>query len=105
MLVIDRPRTDNGGMRDKVLGRLLAAVALASELPLIGQLFLFGDVFDWGWLFFLAIAVAPAAALAGLAISIGQRDRVGIVLATLALGGIMVPILVVWAIVETLQAG
>ena len=92
-------------MSDKPLGRGLGALAVVLELPLIGQLFFFGDVFDWGWLFFLSIGLAPPAAIAGLGVSIGRRDPIGIVLSALGLGGVAVPILVVWAIVNAFQHG
>lgn len=92
-------------MSDRRLGRGLGALAVLAELPLIGQLFFFGDVFDWGWLFFLAIGIAPFAGVAGLALSMGQRDRLGIGLSVLALGGAAVPLIVVWAILQAFQQG
>jgi hypothetical protein len=92
-------------MSEKRLGRGLGILSVALELPLIGQLFLFGDVFEWGWLFFLAIGIAPLAALAGLGISAGQRDYWGVTASCLGLGAVAVPFLVVWAIVAALGGG
>lgn len=92
-------------MVEKRLGRGLGILSVLLELPLIGQLFFFGDVFDWGWLFFLGVGIAPLAAFAGLGMSAGQRDYWGISASCLGLGAVAIPILVIWAIVSALGSG
>ena len=91
-------------MSERTLARGFAISSIALELPLVGQLFFFGDVFDWGWLFLMALA-GPAFALAGLALSSGRRDWLGIGIAAVGLGGLVVPLVVVWAIVAAFQQG
>jgi hypothetical protein len=96
---------DHGCVSGKRLGLGLGVLSVALELPLIGQLFFFGDVFSWGLLFFLALGVAPLLALAGLGASAGRRDFWGVAVSGLGLGGLAIPLLVVWAIVGAFQQG
>ncbi len=83
----------------------LGVLSVALELPLIGQLFFFGDLFSWSLLFFLALGIAPLLALAGLGISALRRDFYGVAVSGLGLGGLAIPILVIWAIATALQQG
>ena len=91
-------------MTGRRLGLAFGVLGLALELPVVGQLFFFGDVFDWGWLF-LAALLGPGVALAGLVLSAARRDWVGVAVASLGVGGILVPVVVVWAIVAAFQSG
>jgi hypothetical protein len=97
--------SDSAFVSEKRLGRGLGLLSVVLELPLIGQLFFFGDVFDWGWLFFLGLGIAPLAALVGLGISAGRRDYWGISASCLGLGAVAVPTLVIWAAVSALGSG
>jgi hypothetical protein len=89
---------------DRRVGRALGISGIALELPLIGQIFFFGDIFDWGWLFLLAL-LGPTLALAGLGVSAGRRDWIGVGVASLGLGAVVVPLLLVWALVAAFQQG
>jgi hypothetical protein len=98
------PQADMDGVSDQRVGRALGILGLALELPLVGQLFFFEDTFDWGWLFLFAL-LGPTFALAGLALSAGRRDWIGVGVASVGLGGFLVPLLLVWAIVAAFQQG
>jgi hypothetical protein len=87
------------------MGLGLGLLSVALELLLVGQLFFFGDVFSWGLLFFRALGVAPLLALAGLGVSAGRRDFWGVAASGLGLGGLAIPLPVVWAIVSAFQQG
>lgn len=91
-------------MSDRRLGRTLGTLGVALEFPLVGQIFFFDDVFDWGWLFLLAF-LGPTCALAGLALAAGRRDWIGVGIASVGIGGIVVPLLVVWALLAAFQQG
>jgi hypothetical protein len=97
-------QTDRDEVSDRRLGRVLGILGVALELPLIGQIFFFDDVFDWGWLFLLAL-LGPTFALAGLALSAERRDWIGVGVASFGLGGIVVPVMLVLAIVTAFQQG
>lgn len=98
------PQTDIDGVSDRRVGRALGVLGVALGLPLVGQIFFFDDIFDWGWLFLLAFW-GPTLALAGLALSAARRDWIGVGIASLGLGGIVVPLLLVWAIVAAFHQG
>jgi hypothetical protein len=87
------------------VGLGLGGLSVALELPLIGQLFFFGDVFSWGLLLLLALGIAPLLALGGLGVSALRRDFWGVALSGLGLGGLAIPLLVIWAVATALQQG
>jgi hypothetical protein len=89
----------------KRAGLGLGILSVALELPLIGQLFFFGDVFSWSLLFALALGIAPLLALAGLGISASRRDFYGVAASGLGLGGLAIVLLVIWAIATALHQG
>lgn len=96
---------DTWTVTDRRVGRLLGVVAVALELPLALQVFVVhDDLFDLGWLFLFALWGASLA-LAAFALSAGQRDRIGISLACFGLGGGLVPVLVVWAVLAAFEQG
>jgi hypothetical protein len=78
---------------------------VALELPLIGQLFVFGDLFSWSLLIFLALGIAPLLALGGLGVSAVRGDFYGVAVSGLGLGGLAILLLVIWAIATALQQG
>ena len=92
-------------MINKRAGLGLGVLGVALELPLIGQLFFFGDLFSWSLLFFLALGIAPLLALAGLGVAALRRDFWGVAVSGLGLSGLAIPLLVVWAIATALQQG
>jgi hypothetical protein len=99
-----RARADTERVSDRLLALAFGILSIALEFPLIGQLFFFGDVFDWGWLFLMAL-LGPGFALVGLTLSARRRDWLAVSVASLGLGGVVVPVLVVWAIVAAFQTG
>ena len=98
------PQTDIDRVSDQRVGRALGILGVALELPLVGQIFLFDSNFDWGLLFLFAL-LGPMFALAGLALSAGGPDWIGVGVASVGLGGVLVPLLLVWAIVAAFQQG
>ena len=96
--------TDIDAMSDRRLGRALGLLAVGLELPLIAQVFFLDSNLDWGWLFLLAL-MGPTVALAALAVSAGRRDWIGVGVASLGLGAVVVPLVLVWAVFATLQQG
>ena len=92
-------------MSTKRAGLGLGVLSVALELPLIGQLFVFGDVFSWSLLFLLAFGIAPLVALGGLGVSATRRDFYGVAVSGLGLGGLAILTLVIWAIATALQQG
>jgi hypothetical protein len=96
--------TDRVGMSDRRPGRALGLLAVGLELPLIAQVFFVDSNFNWGWLFLLALT-GPTVAVAALALSADRRDWIGVGVASLGLGAVVVPLVLVWAIFATLQQG
>ena len=94
-----------GSMSSKWAGLGLGVLSVALELPLIGQLFFFGDLFPWSLLVFLALGIAPLLALAGLGVSALRRDFYGVAVSGLGLGGLAILVLVIVAIATALQEG
>jgi hypothetical protein len=77
-LSVAPPSADTAEVSRKRLGLGLGVLGVALELPMLGQLFVFGDVFSWSLLLFLTLLLGPLVALAGLGISASRRDFWGV---------------------------
>jgi hypothetical protein len=88
----------------KHTGAAVGALAVALELPMLWTLFIVRD--SVAFLTALAfLAPAPYLGIAGLALALKQRSRLGAGVSVLALGGLAFVLLVFWAVGSALGQG